>query len=285
MMKASELYRKLDGDFIKDGIRDVDWVSRLQNVEKYIYPTFKTNGGMGLMCGFADEIEKVYTTVFLSDKVLTYIIDGNVTNALLLSHHPTNWDLKRHNGNYAPNKAYIAKLRERNVAVYILHHPLDDYGEYSTCGTLAEALGVSVEEPAFLHYGAYCGVVGTADCATTDELHQRYTRVMGHKTSLYKYGSDNLRGENIAICPGGGNDMDVAKEMTERGIGTLVTGVSIVNDYSRETHEFERVNRINVLGGTHYGTEKFAMMKMCGYFDGLGLPCEFINDEADLYDL
>ena len=44
-------------------------------------------------------------------------------------------------------------------------------------------------------------------------------------------------------------------------------------------------HKINLLGGTHYSSEKFASMEMCKYFTGLGLPSEFIDDEPDLYDL
>ena len=58
-----------------------------------------------------------------------------------------------------------------------------------------------------------------------------------------------------------------------------------MNEYSRETHEFEKENGINLLGGTHYSSEKFAPMKMCQYFNKLGLPSEFIDDKPDLYDL
>ena len=68
-MRARELYDKLKADFIKQGIKDVDWANKMPNLHKYLFPEFVQNGGIGLMCDFANEIEKVYTTVFLSDKV------------------------------------------------------------------------------------------------------------------------------------------------------------------------------------------------------------------------
>jgi len=250
-----------------------------------LFPEFLQNGGMGLMCDFADEIEKVYTTVFLSENVLSKLINGGASNAALFSHHPTNWDLKNHNGNYAVGEEYIINLQKRNISVYILDHPLDNYGAYSTCKTLAGKLGIVIKRPAFLYYGAYCGVVGATDCKTTGELQEKYAKTVGHETSLYPYGDDNIEGEKIAICPGGGNDMFVINEMLERGINTLITGVTIVNDYSRETHECEKANRINVLGGTHYSSEKYTPMKMREYFNGLDLLSEFIDDEPDLFDL
>jgi len=284
-MKALELYEKLKKDFIKDSIKDVDWAKRMPNLDKYLFPAFKQNGGIGLMCDFTEKIEKVYTTVFLSEKVLSKILSDNVTNAMLFSHHPTNWDLKEHNGNYAADEKLIAKFKERNISIYILHHPLDNFGKYSTCGTLAEKLNIAIEKPAFLYFGAMCGVIGTTDCDTVGELHERYTQAVGHKTSLRLYGNDNLKGEKIAVCPGGGNIKEVAEEMLDNNVRTLITGVTIVNDYSRGIHEFEKENKINLLGGTHYSSEKYAPMAMCEYFDDLGLPSEFIDDEPSLYDL
>jgi putative NIF3 family GTP cyclohydrolase 1 type 2 len=146
-------------------------------------------------------------------------------------------------------------------------------------------MNIKIEQPAFLYYGAYCGIVGTTDCKTTGELHNLYSKTVGHKTSLYQYGNENIQGKKIALCPGGGNDMFVINEMMERNISTLITGLTIVNDHSRKTHEFEKANRINVLGGTHYSTEKYAPMEMCKYFTDLGLLSEFIEDEPDLFDL
>ena len=131
-MRARELYSKLKDDFIKEGIKDIDWANRMPNLHKYLFPAFMQNGGMGLMCDFTNEIEKVYTTVFLSDSVLTRLLSYDVTNAMLFSHHPTNWDLKDHNGCYAATEEYIAKLQVRNISIYVLYHPLDNFGKYST---------------------------------------------------------------------------------------------------------------------------------------------------------
>lgn len=284
-MEARELYGRLKSDFIKEGITDYDWASRMPDLNKYLYDDFKQSG-MGLMCDFTDEIEKVYTTVFLSDRVLSKVLSDGITNAMIFSHHPTDWDLEHHNGNFAAAEKYIAELKDRNISIYVLHHPLDNYGEYSTCKTLADRINLKIDHPAFLYCGAYCGVIGTMDfIKSIGELHEHYTRAMGHKTSLYQYGNENIKGERIAVCPGGGNDPFVINEMLHNDIRILITGVTIVNDYSKEAHKLEQENRINVLGGTHYSTEKFAVIKMCRYFENLGLPSEFIEDKPCLHDL
>jgi putative NIF3 family GTP cyclohydrolase 1 type 2 len=284
-MEAKKLYRIIENDFIKPNITDVNWAARMPDLDEYLFPAFKQNGGIGLMCDFTNEVKKVYTTVFLSDNVFSKLINGDISDAMLFSHHPTNWDLREHNGNYAPCEAFIIKLKERNVSIYVLHHPLDNYGKYSTCKTLADALGLNIEKPAFLYDGAMCGVIGITDCKSINELSDRYSQVVGHKTSLYKYGLDDIQNKKIAVCPGGGNMISVAEEMLENDVKTLITGCTLINEYSRETHKYEKKNKINLLGGTHYSSEKFAPMKMCEYFNDLGLSAEFIEDEPDLYDL
>lgn len=65
----------------------------MPGLHKYLHDDFiKT--GMGLMCDFTDKIEKVYTTVFLSDRVLSGVLSDNITNAMIFSHHPVNWDIE-----------------------------------------------------------------------------------------------------------------------------------------------------------------------------------------------
>jgi len=73
--------------------------------------------------------------------------------------------------------------------------------------------------------------------------------------------------------------------MLNNNIKILITGVTIVNEYSEKSHKLEKENHINLLGGTHYSTEKFAPMEMCKYFSNLCLPTEFVEDEPNLYDL
>jgi putative NIF3 family GTP cyclohydrolase 1 type 2 len=256
----------------------------MPELDKYLCGGFKQTG-MGLMCDFTDSIDKVYTSVFLSDKVLSKVLSDNITHAMIFSHHPTNWDIEYHGGNYAATEEYIAALRDKNISIYVLHHPLDNYGEYSTCKTLADSINLKIERPAFNYCGAWCGVIGTADCDNIGKLHDRFTDATGHKTSLYQYGDEKIHGKKIAVCPGGGNATFVVNEMLENGIQILITGVTILNDYSKEVHKLEKENGINVLGGTHYSTEKFAPIKICRYFKELGLHSEFIDDEPKLYDL
>ena len=56
---------------------------------------------------------------------------------------------------------------------------------------------------------------------------------------------------------------EILEEISELGINTFVTGITVLSPRTQEAHGFAKENRINVLGGTHYSTEKFACMEMC----------------------
>lgn len=87
------------------------------------------------------------------------------------------------------------------------------------------------------------------------------------------------------IVAGGGNNNDIITEMVENDLTVLITGISINNESYSEIHKLEQKNCINVLGGTHYCTEKFACKKMCDYFKGLGLHSVFIEGEPIYEDM
>ena len=176
-------------------------------------------------------------------------------------------------------------MRERNISVFNFHYPLDNFSEYSTSKTLADALGVTIKEQFAEVDGAVCGIIGTTACKDIHELNTKYSQVVGHQTKLYQYGSEKIVNNTVGICAGGGNDVDVVNELIAKGINVLITGLSTDNKYSSEAHKLEREHSINLLGGTHYSSEKFACIEVCKYFNKLGLEAEFVSDIPCLDDL
>lgn len=86
----------------------------------------------------------------------------------------------------------------------------------------------------------------------------------------------------------GGNGPEIIEEIISLGINAYVTGVTNMNpDYqpSIDFHKLANENKINVIGTTHYSSEKFACMAMGEYFQKFGLTCEFIVDKPDMGDL
>jgi putative NIF3 family GTP cyclohydrolase 1 type 2 len=283
-MKAQELYDKLEKDFIKPGFTD-DWAQYLKSIADFLTDNFKKRS-MGLVCDFAKEINKVYTAVFPSEKVMKEILDRKEYDAMLFVHHPSVWDIRRSPNVFTEmSRDLLEKFKEMRISVYNLHVPLDNYGEYSTAHTLAEKLGIKNEKPFGSYSGSLAGVFGKTDLKNIQELKEKFESILGHKIALYKYGDDEIRNGIVAVIGGGGNVVDFLQEILKADVNTLITGVSLKNDYSKEAHEFAEKNKINILGGTHYSTEKFACIKICEYFKGLGLEAEFIPDEPTIEDM
>lgn len=282
-MRATDLYSQLERDFITKDMRD-NWAKYMRELEEYLSLNFKERS-MGLVCDFTNEINKVYSAVFPTEEILQSIIDDGVTNAMLFLHHPSIWDIRRLKPFYQMDKELIEKFKENKISIYNLHVPLDNFSEYSTSKTLAEVLYIEIEKPFKEYCGALSGVIGKTRCKSVEKLHDRFSKVLGHNTSLYLYGNNNIKDGRVAIVAGGGNNIGTVSEMIENNVDVLITGISVNNEDYSEVHELEQKNHINVLGGTHYSTEKFACQKMCTYFERFGLVSTFIEGEPVYEDM
>jgi len=282
-MLAKDLYARLDSDFIKPELVD-EWYKYMAELEPFICENFKQRD-MGLVCDFTETINRVYTAVFPSEDVLRKVLSG-AENALLFVHHASIWDLKKSPvGFYLMDASLLEMLRKKQISIYCLHTPLDNYSEYSTSKTLADALEIDVIKTFANYYGGLCGVIGKTKYKTINELQKKYSEAVGHETKLYQYGDSEILDGVVAVCAGGGNQDFVIQESVENNVRTMVTGITVKNELSATAHELAESNRINVIGGTHYSSEKFACMAMCKYFSKLGLPAEFIDDNPCYEDM
>ncbi len=282
-MKAIKLYQKLESDFITSELSD-DWAPSIDTIADFVTSNFKRRS-MGLVCDFAGEINRVFTAVFPTPEVLANILKSGASDALLFVHHPAIWDIRQ-----APqvfqqmDRGLLQKLKDHRVSIYNLHVPLDNYGEYSTSVTLARALGIRIEKPFAPYFGARCGVLGQTDLATVQDLRTKFRTAAGHEIRLYAYGQDEILKGRVAVVAGGGLGETIEAVATNK-VNILVTGITAKNSHSRQAHAFAEENEINVLGGTHYSTEKFACMAMTNYFEKIGLPSEFIEGQSIMEDL
>ncbi|NFA61005.1 Nif3-like dinuclear metal center hexameric protein [Clostridium sporogenes] len=277
------MYNNLEREFISKEFWD-DWARYMPELNDCLSTNFKDRS-MGLVCDFTTEIKKVYSAVFPTDDILQKIIDDGVNNAMLFLHHPSIWDIRRPIPFYQMNKTLLEKFRERRISIYNLHVPLDNFSDYSTSKTLADALDIEIEKPFASYRGALCGVIGKTKCKNIDELKSKFSFVLGHDTCLYLYGDRHITNGKVAIVAGGGNNIDTITEMIENKVDILITGISTNDGNHSEVHNLEKEKCINVLGGTHYSTEKFACEKMCTYFERLGLVSTFIEGEPVLEDM
>ena len=94
-------------------------------------------------------------------------------------------------------------------------------------------------------------------------------------------------GHKVAVVGGGGNYPQIAEELGELNIRTYITGVTMkVPSYEPSLifHDICKSHGINVIGATHYSTEKFACIAVQKFFDTLGVPSEFVEDDPSFLD-
>lgn len=285
-MKARELYAKLEKDFDLAHCKD-DWSE--MDFNEFVSDNFK-NRHMGLLVDNSKEINKVYTAVFPSAEVINKILAKGEKDAMLFVHHPMNWDINRTGGaQFDIDKELLRKLKENNISVYALHTPLDNFGKYSTCTQLALALGLKIKEPFYDYFGHQAGVIARTDSRSIDELVGRVEHALGHDVKLWEYGkTGKIRGQLVGVIGGGGLDVQALRELKARDINAFITGVTRKSsdfEPAVKAHNYAMANRINIIGGTHYSTEKFACIAMTDYFRLMGLRAEFVTDKPDFEDV
>jgi putative NIF3 family GTP cyclohydrolase 1 type 2 len=92
----------------------------------------------------------------------------------------------------------------------------------------------------------------------------------------------------VAVAAGGGSVDFAVKEIAALGINMYITGTTRNVPHVDSIGEFHRIIRdehINVIGATHYTTEKYACMSMVRYFTELGIEAEFLEGRYFLEDL
>ena len=280
-MDAKELYSKLDEDFEVDQCKD-EWNL---DFNEYITPQFKERQ-MGVMLDNTEEIDEVFTAVFPSDKVLKEILALDRENILLFTHHAMTWDIRNTPKVFSEiGRDLLEELQERKISLYALHVPLDKNGKYSTSVNLAKAVGIVSEEGFCEYFGVQVGMIGKTTLRSVEQLADKLAYAVGHKTKIYDYGDKFITDGRVAVAAGGGCQDWVLEEVAERDVNTLLTGITVENEHTRAAHELAKAMKINIIGGSHYSTEKFACMAMTTYFEKLGIPSQFIEDDPILEDI
>jgi len=284
-VKAEEVYKILSKEFEIDKIDEEEWGGF--DLGEYVTESFmKTR--KGLVLDFAFEIEKVFTAVFPSELILDRILESDVTDALLFTHHPMIWETPFEEYPFKNIPAnYIEEMKERRISYYAIHLPLDRNGPYSTGMSLARGLGIEPIGEFAEFNDIMVGVIGKTECESVHLLVAKVRDAVGHDVKLWNYGTAQIPNQKVAVVGGGGNYPQIAEELGELNIRTYITGVTMkVPSYepSLVFHDICKSHGINVIGATHYSTEKFACIAVLKFFEDLGLPSEFLNDDPSFDD-
>lgn len=279
-MRRDDLVGRLDAYFGTLSVRGDDWRRLFDLVypepywREYAEPGYEGRWN-GLLVRGADEVERVATCVFPSDRVVGLLEPGT----FLFSEHPI--DYGDEPGFLPLARETFARMRRDGIGFYHVHAPIDQHPEVSPSRLCAAAMGVPVAEeylPIAEGIGGGAAVIGDSD-ATLDELAERLAAELGPEvpvTVVRRRAGTDAAGR-VAVVGGGGADREALVESLARGSQSFVTG-GVFTRWAAEFLALAEERDVGVIDGTHYGTEIPPQRAMVGWFRELGLEAEFVPD-------
>jgi putative NIF3 family GTP cyclohydrolase 1 type 2 len=257
----------------------VEWAVTDDN-KRYVCQEF-LDRKTGLMLKSSTEVHEAYTTVFISDKAIEKL--SSQRDCLLFTHHHFNYH-EDSRGLTAIEPEVLQYLHDRGISIYVAHAPLDTHPQLGTSIALAKLIGVSVESYFYDYFGAptaICGHVLKTDLKVLSES-VKY-KLCRPTITLVEY---RPFVEKVAVVAGGGDLPDLLQIASDLGCDTLLTGtvenrwlVPFIQDANRDFHKLNERLKLNLIGGTHFGTERPAMIQATKLFGTLNLRSEYLEDE------
>lgn len=279
-MNLSRIQRLLDKEFyVATNEENLVDFAATENNKQHVNNDF-INGMTGLFTKTTEEIQSVSSTVFLTDTVL----DKAADNTLLFTHHHFNYHEDERGCQPLTEKKMIT-LKQRGISIYVCHAPLDTHMQWGTSVTLAQYCKIMIDELFFDYYGAPTALIGHVMEQPIDAFVSNVMRKLDRADLTVKRHRENVK--IIAVVAGGGDIPEILQYAYDKGCDTLLTG-TIVNrwdlpflqDANKRMFESNKKLKLNLIGGTHYGTERPAMMNILDYFRKHDIQCNYLEDDG-----
>jgi putative NIF3 family GTP cyclohydrolase 1 type 2 len=291
-MQLRKIVSQLDEEFNIDEFNE-DWHLFFDSLflKKSVASFRNPNKNTGLMIANSNEVNKIYTAFSPSRFILEEIRLRGIVNVLLVVKHPFDWDGRRNGPGFISFKERDYQLMESmGISIYSLHAPLDKNRNdkvVSTAYGFAKVIKLKVEE----EFGndednsdINIGLIGRINERKIDDLTKRLNKLLDYRVKLRKV---NEEVGKVAILTGGGFIPEIIQQAKERGVNTYITGVISPNASRYDKNNYkERLSKIkrlglNIIGCSHYLTEKWAMVYSIPYFSDI-CKSEFLEDREAL---
>ncbi len=271
---------------------DWGWMFDRLFVHKSV-PAFRTlSQNIGLMIANSNEVNKIYTAFSPSRYVLEEIRMRGVVNVLLVVKHPFDWDGRRNGVGFLHFTERDYQLMESmGISIYSLHTPLDKNRNdlvVSTAYAFAKVVKMKVEREfaseSKNNPDLLLGLIGKVNDGKLSALVKRLNNLLDYRVHVRKVNDEVGK---VAIVTGGGFVPRIMEEAKELGVNTYLTGIITPNtsEYDKKNYKttLSQANKvgINVIGCSHYLTEKWAMQYSVPYFSQI-CKAEFVEDKEAL---
>ncbi len=283
MISISQIVELLDREFRVEEVGDpglvkhaISEVGRAKATEAFLCEK------SGLMFDFAHTINCVYCVVFTTNEVFDRLLATADGPSLIFTHHPH--DYHEDSRGFGPfPEEYLKEFEKREVAVYTIHAPLDVGLNICVSKSLAERLSLSDTRPFFEASGGYLGIMGTLVAADVDAMALYVSRSLELDTiDVF----DNNAEEGLtAVVAGGGDQPEILKKAAELGCTTYITGTAVhrwahepVQRANKQFHTLAKELKINLIGASHYNTEKYAVQDIASFLQENNFKAKFLDD-------
>ncbi len=281
-MRRSDLVTRLDGEFKIVGHPEnlLEWALNDQN-RKAFNPDFLEHRTACVLEG-TEEVEQVITVVFVTDSIIEQL--AAYPASLVFTHH--HFDCHEDERGIEPLRCeQLEELRRQGHSLYVAHAPLDTHSVYGTSRVLARLLNVPHDSGFFEYAGTDVGVIGRIEPVAFAAFAERARLVLERPVvATVQY---RERVKKVAIAAGGGDFAQVAEEVGQADCDTLVTGPvenrwanPMVQENHRRFLEICEQYAVNLIGGTHYGTERPSMIAVVKMFQQWGIPALYLEDAS-----
>lgn len=285
-MKLEELVQELDAYFRVPDVHGDDWAPIFAHVypdpywREYAEPSWPGRWN-GLAVRGAEEVERVVTCVFPSDRIIASLEPGT----FLFSEHPV--DFADVPGFLPLARESFETMRERGISFYNAHAPLDMHLEVSPSRLCAEGVGLEAVEEYFPICEGIPGgaaVIGESGL-TIDGLADALRAFLGPEILVHVLTRPRQEAGRVAMVAGGGAQREILEASLERGCETYVTGnaatnceLGFVQESVGEFRALADEAGVALIDAMHYGMEKPPQLAMARWFRARGLAAEFVPD-------
>ena len=278
-MNLFEIVKELDNEFNIESYMDVwgrfDYY--FEPLKPYLSNDFMIRYS-GLMINNSKEIELIIGATFLSQSLFEYIIQKDIHNALVFTHHP----LYQKVSDYSWEDKliiYASILKDRKISIYSCHLPFDEHRRYSTSYYMANSFLKEIEEDVTDEEGFLIGFKGLAKDNIIDLINDISSEIM-------VYNQDDEIPNKVICVPGGGLNTNFLRIAKKYGIDTYITGSARYKGKNAEMRNYELIKTIEeldikVICFGHYESERIGVKRFINeYFDNSKIKTIYFEDSS-----
>lgn len=253
-------------------IVDISCSKRVNTIHKAILndvePVFKKRCN-GLCFQNGKEIREIYFSCFLSDFLVDWLREADVSEAMIITHHMFDIDAGEPGGYEAKGYSFVSLesyqwLKKSNISVYVLHLPLDmNANSINTHKALCNKLGLSPIKDLLNYEGYRMGYIAKSTANLYSSVKVGFKRFINLGRPLPLEG--DLVGQTVSVVAGMISSTSMIDVIAESGTALCICGDVLLRTNTERMKNMEnhiRVSHFPFLCISHQWTEVPVLLEL-----------------------